>query len=703
MVGKKTIRNPRRRRRRPPRISGLVQVPRNSFRRLRRSRNDRRRPHRRHGRRLRLGNRRPQVAYEFCAKRQASLLRLLRGGRRYPRPHLHPLKYFSEHRRNKMATEKMEFQTEVRDLLHLMIHSLYSNREIFLRELVSNAADALDKRRFLSLSDAKLLPVGTELRIDVAVNQEGKTITIEDNGIGMNRDDLIKNLGTIAHSGTRKFVQGLKEGDKSGLDLIGQFGVGFYSAFIVARRVEVLSRKAGEDKGYLWASEGTGDFEISEMPKDAAGTKITLYLKDDDDSQEYASEWQVQSVIKKYSGFVSYGIYFHPAPVKNDKGEMETKAPERLNAEQALWRRPEKEVTEKEYKDFYSVVSHDGGEPAAWNHSHAEGAQEFWSLVYIPAKAPFDIWHNDSTHGLKLYVKKVFIMDDCKELLPPWLRFVRGVVDSEDLPLNVSREILQSNKIITNIRKHVIKKVLDSLQQMADKDVEKYTEWWRELGAVLKEGFYMNWEHLDELKKLLRFRSTKTEGTGLISLSEYVSRMPETQKEIYYLIGDRKEGIDSNPLLEAFRSKGYEVLLMTDPIDEFMMSSLTEFSEKKFHDISRGDVDFEKTEDEKKAEESSKSEFKGLCEALQKTLDTDIKEVRISSRLKESPCCLVTSEDAMSSRMERMMEAMGQGKMEKSKRILEINPTHPICEMLKAKIDKAEDLEIGRASCRERV
>lgn len=592
-----------------------------------------------------------------------------------------------------MSTEKMEFQTEVRDLLNLMIHSLYSNKEIFLRELVSNAADALDKRRFLSVSNAALLAVGTTLKIDIAVNTEGKIITIEDNGIGMNREDLISNLGTIARSGTKNFIKSLKENEQANVDLIGQFGVGFYSVFMVARKVEVLTMKAGESQGYLWTSAGTGDFEITEAPKQEVGTKITIYLKDDEESLEFANEWQIKSVIQKYSEFISYGIFFHPEPTKNDKGELEIQEPKRLNDKPALWRQSEKEVSEEQYKEFYSVVAHEGSEPAAWNHSHAEGSMEFWSLVYIPSKAPFNIWNNERAHGLKLYVKKVFIMDDCKELLPTWLRFVRGVVDSEDLPLNVSREILQSNKIITNIRKHVIKKVLDSLQQMADKDVEKYTEWWRELGAVLKEGFYMNWEHLDELKKLLRFRSTKTEGTGLISLSEYVSRMPETQKEIYYLIGDRKEGIDSNPLLEAFRSKGYEVLLMTDPIDEFMMSSLTEFSEKKFHDISRGDVDFEKTEDEKKAEESSKSEFKGLCEALQKTLDTDIKEVRISSRLKESPCCLVTSEDAMSSRMERMMEAMGQGKMEKSKRILEINPTHPICEMLKAKIDKAEDLE----------
>ncbi|SHK43370.1 molecular chaperone HtpG [Fibrobacter sp. UWH5] len=590
-----------------------------------------------------------------------------------------------------MATEKMEFQTEVRDMLNLMINSLYSNKEIFLRELVSNAADALDKRRFLSLSDASLLPNGTQLRIDIDVNKEQKKLTITDNGIGMNKEDLINCLGTIARSGTKNFIKNLKDSDKSSVDLIGQFGVGFYSIFMVAKKVEVLTLKAGETQGYLWSSEGTGEFEISECPRNEVGTKITLYLKDDEDAEDFTSEWKIKDIVKKYSGFVNYGIYFHPEATKNDKGEIEVKEEERLNDKTALWRQSEKEVKEEEYKEFYKVIGHDGGEPACWSHSHAEGSLEFWSLVYIPSKAPYNIWQNDALHGLKLYVKKTFIMDDCKDLLPPWLRFVRGVVESEDLPLNVSREILQSNKIVTNIRKHVIKKVLDALQNMADKEADKYTAWWKELGMVLKEGFYMNWEHLDELKKLLRFESTKTEEGKLVSLQEYVDRMPEGQKEIYYLIGD-KNAVKSNPMLEAFKAKGYEVLLMSDGIDEFMMSSLTEFGDKKFHDVSRGDVDFEKTEDEKKAEEANKGIFKGLCENLQKVLDEDIKEVRVSSRLKDSPCCLVTSDDAMSAQMERMMKAMGQANVPKSKRILEINPTHPICEMLKAKAEAGSDL-----------
>ena len=586
-----------------------------------------------------------------------------------------------------MATEKKEFQTEVQDLLHLMIHSLYSNKEIFLRELISNAADALDKRRFLSLSDASLLPVGTQLQIDLSVNSTNKTLTVEDNGIGMNKEDLISCLGTIARSGTKHFVQNLKDADKSSVDLIGQFGVGFYSAFMVANKVEVLSRKAGEESGYLWSSDGTGSYEISDMPKQEVGTKITLYLKDGEDFQE----WSVESIVRKYSEFVSYGIFLHHEPTKNDKGEMETKEPTRLNDKPALWRQSEKEISEQQYKDFYATVSHEGGEPLAWKHSHAEGSQEFWTLTYIPSKAPFNIWQNDRINGLKLYVKKVFIMDDCKDLLPPWLRFVRGVVDSEDLPLNVSREILQSNKIITTIRKRVIKDVLDKLSEMQTQNREKYEAWWKELGMVLKEGFYMNWEHLDELKKLTLFKSTKS-GDKFTSLEEYVKNMPKEQKEIYFLIGENKEAISASPILEAYKNKNFEVLLLSDPIDEFMMNALTEFEGKKFHDISRGDVDFEKTEEEKKSEEASKAEYKDLCSELQKILDANIKEVRVSSRLKDSPCCLVTDEAAMSHHMERMMAAMGQG-VTKSKRILEINPNHPICKMLKDKTANKEALE----------
>jgi molecular chaperone HtpG len=411
--------------------------------------------------------------------------------------------------------------------------------------------------------------------------------------------------------------------------------VGFYSSFIVADKVEVLSRKAGETQGYLWTSAGAGDFEIADTPKGEVGTKITLYLKEDEDSKEYASEWQVKSIIQKYSEFVSYGIYLHPEPVKNDKGELEIKEPERLNEKPALWRR----LKRKSPKTVQGILQCRRSRRHRTRRLEPQPRRRIpgiLSLVYIPSKAPFDIWHNERSHGLKLYVKKVFIMDDCKELLPPWLRFVRGVVDSEDLPLNISREILQSNKIITTIRKHVIKKVLDTLQNMADKEAEKYQAWWRELGIVLKEGFYMNWEHLDELKKLLRFQSTKTEGDKVVSLSEYIAGMPEAQKEIYFLSGENKEVVKSNPLLEVYKNKGYEVLLMTDTVDEFMMHSLQEYEDKKFHDISRGDVDFEKTEEEKNRRRIQ-NELQGPLFQNANGARYIHQGSRVSSRLKDSP------------------------------------------------------------------
>jgi len=588
-----------------------------------------------------------------------------------------------------MTPEKMEFQTEVRDLLNLMIHSLYSHKEIFLRELVSNAADALDKIRFLSIANPELLAGDSELKIELKANEETKVLTIEDNGVGMNREDLVANLGTIARSGTKNFLKSLTGESKHDLNLIGQFGVGFYSVFMVASKVEVHTRKAGEEQGWLWSSEGAGDFTISEMPKQSRGTKLTIYIKDEDDCRDYCREWQIRSIVRKYSEFVTHPIYLQPALGKDDK---EPKAPERLNEKPALWRQSPKGIEDEHYKDFYSHVSHEGSEPLCWNHTHVEGAQEFWSLLYVPAKAPFGIWQNERSHGLKLYVKRVYIMDDCKELLPTWLRFVRGVIDSEDLPLNVSREILQNNKIIANIRKHVVKKVLDSLQQVATDRPEDYKKFWKELGAVLKEGFYMNWENLDELKALLRFHSTRTEGDSIVGLKEYVERMPESQKEIYYMPGESRAAIQNSPHLEIFKSKGYEVLFMTDTIDEWMMQSLNEFDGKKFRDITRGDVELEKTQEEEKTEEESKKRFATLLDTLKSALETSVSEVRISSRLKDSPCCLVSSADAMGSHMERIMELTGQGNFQKSKRILEINPSHPICEGLLKKAEAGESL-----------
>ncbi|MCL2281989.1 MAG: molecular chaperone HtpG [Fibromonadales bacterium] len=583
-------------------------------------------------------------------------------------------------------SEKMEFQTEVRELLHLMIHSLYSNKEIFLRELVSNAADALDKLRFLSISNSSLLPASSELRIDIAANDETKVLTVEDNGIGMNKEELIQNLGTIARSGTKSFMQSITDDAKKEVSLIGQFGVGFYSAFMVASKVEVHSRKAGEEQGWQWTSEGTGEFSVDELPKEKNGTKITIYLKDEDDCKNFSQDWQIRSIVGKYSEFVTHPIYIHS--LDKDKKEKE----ERLNEKPALWRQSAKGIEEKQYKEFYGLVSHEGGEPLAWSHNHVEGAQEFWSLLYVPAKAPFGVrYASEQNRGLKLYVKRVFIMDDCKELLPNWLRFARGVIDTEDLPLNVSREILQSNKIVSNLKKHATKKILDTLQSVATDRKEDYAKFWVELGAVLKEGFYMNWEFLDELKNLLRFRSTKTGEKEFVGLEEYVARMPDSQKEIYYIIGESLSAVQGSPQLEACKAKGYEVLFLTDTIDEFMMQSLLDFKEKKFHDVALGDLEFEKTKEEENAEKESKKTFEKLCEVLQKNLSEEVSEVRITSRLKDSPCMLVRAAGGMGAHMEKLMALQGM-EAPKTKRIMEINPEHEICKNLLQKAEAGEDL-----------
>jgi molecular chaperone HtpG len=582
--------------------------------------------------------------------------------------------------------EKMEFQTEVRELLHLMIHSLYSNKEIFLRELVSNAADALDKLRFLSIANPELLPGGTELRIDISANDETQILTIEDNGIGMNKEDLIQNLGTIARSGTKSFMQSITGDEKRDVNLIGQFGVGFYSAFMVASKVEVHSRKAGEEQGYQWVSEGTGDFSVNELPKEKNGTKITIYLKDDDDCKNFAQEWQIKSIVRKYSEFVTHPIYIHSF----DKDKKENV--ERLNEKPALWRQSAKTIEEKQYKEFYELVSHEGGEPLAWSHNHVEGTQEYWSLLYIPSRAPFGVrYASENSHGLKLYVKRVFIMDDCKELLPNWLRFARGVIDTEDLPLNVSREILQSNKIVGNLKKHATKKILDTLQSVANDRKEDYAKFWIEMGAVLKEGFYMNYEFLDELKNLLRFKSTKTSEKEFVGLEEYVARMPESQKEIYYIVGESLTAVQGSPHLEACKAKGYEVLFLTDAVDEFMMQSLREFKDKKFHDTGLGDLEFEKSKEEEDAEKESKKTYEKLCETLQKVLGEEVSEVRVSSRLKDSPCMLVRAAGGMGAHMEKLMSMQGM-EVPKTKRILEINPEHEICKNLLKKAQDGEDL-----------
>ncbi len=598
----------------------------------------------------------------------------------------------------KAAPQKHEFQTEVRELLNLMIHSLYSNQEIFLRELVSNSADALDKVRFEGITNPQLMGEDTDLRIDLKVDEEARIITVSDNGIGMNEDDLMQSLGTIASSGTRRFLSSLSGDSKKDMSLIGQFGVGFYSVFMVAENVEVLTRKAGEDQAWLWSSTGDGEFLLSEAEKENRGTVVTIHLKDDEDISGFASEWKVREIIHKYSEFIVHPIWLTtlPKPEKGEDGELkpaEEKAAERLNEKTAIWRRSAKEVTEENHKEFYQQISNDfSGEPLTLTHQHVEGMQEFWSLVYVPSKAPFGLFNQDRGHGLKLYVKRIFIMDNCEDLLPSWLRFVSGVVDSEDLPLNVSREILQNNRIIAGIKKHVVKKTLDILQKMADDKPEDYVTFWKEMGVVLKEGFYMNYEWLDELKSLLRFHSTSSGTTDIISLKEYVSGMRDGQDVIYYITGENLKTMETSPLLETFRAKGFEVLFMADHVDEFMMSGLHEFDGKQFKDISRGDVELEKTEEEEKVEKEQQESYGKLCDALQNSLAETVESVRVTSRLQDSPCVLVNKEDAMSAHMERLMKQMGQDNMPVSKRILEINPEHAICKMLQAQSEAGEEL-----------
>ncbi len=598
----------------------------------------------------------------------------------------------------KAAPQKHEFQTEVRELLNLMIHSMYSNQEIFLRELVSNSADALDKVRFEGITHPDLLGEDTDLRIDLKVDEEARTITVSDNGIGMNEDDLMQSLGTIASSGTRNFLSNLSGDSKKDMSLIGQFGVGFYSVFMVSENVEVLTRKAGEDQAWLWSSKGDGEFLLSEADKDTRGTIVTIHLKDDEDISGFASEWKVREIIHKYSEFIVHPIWLTtlPKPEKGEDGELkpaEEKAAERLNEKTAIWRRNAKEVTPENHKEFYQQISNDfAGEPLTLTHQHVEGMQEFWSLVYVPGKAPFGLFNQDRGHGLKLYVKRIFIMDNCEDLLPSWLRFVSGVVDSEDLPLNVSREILQNNRVIAGIKKHVVKKTLDILQKMADDKPEDYATFWKEMGMVLKEGFYMNYEWLDELKSLLRFHSTSSGTTDIISLKEYVSGMRDGQDVIYYITGENLKTMSTSPLLETFRAKGFEVLFMADHVDEFMMSGLQDFDGKQFKDISRGDVELEKTEEEEKVEKEQQESYGKLCDALQNSLAETVETVRVTSRLQDSPCVLVNKDDAMSAHMERLMKQMGQDNMPVSKRILEINPEHAICKMLQAQSEAGEEL-----------
>ena len=591
------------------------------------------------------------------------------------------------------TAEKMEFKAEIKQLLDLMINSLYSNKEIFIRELVSNSSDAIDKIRFNSLTDDSILGEDKEFKIGIALDKEQKTITISDNGIGMDHDDIINNLGTIARSGTKAFMEQMTGDQKKDNGLIGQFGVGFYSVFMVAEKVEVLTQKVGEDQAYLWVSEGAGEFTIEKAERIGRGTSIIIHVKDGED--EFLENFRVRGILSKYSEYVSHPIelkYEEVTPKTEEAEETRELKSEVINEKPALWLRSKSDVTKEQYNEFYKHISNDFEDPLTYSHNKVEGNVSYTSLLYVPGKAPYGIMHQDSVTGLKLYVRKVFIMDECKELLPNYLRFIKGIIDSEDLPLNVSREILQSDDNIKALKKHVTSKSLAMLKKLANKDKEAYTKFWKEMGNVLKEGFYMNWDNLDDLKELLRFQSTSSaEEEEYTSLKDYVSRMKEDQKEIYYITAENRVAAESSPHLEIFKEKGIEVLYLIDPIDEWVTQSLTDFDEKQLVNITKGDIDLdkdkEKSEEEAAAEKEKEKEYKSLCKFTQKTLDEVVKEVRVSKRLKDSPCCLVADASDMGANMERIMKMSGQD-IPESKKIMEINPDHSIWQHVRGIFQK---------------
>ena len=592
---------------------------------------------------------------------------------------------------------KYEFQTEVNQLLHLIIHSLYSNKEIFLRELVSNASDALDKLKYLTVSDAALKNLQFNPRIDISFNEDAATptLTIRDTGIGMNDEDIKNNLGTIARSGTKAFLEQLAAEDKKDSNLIGQFGVGFYSAFMVASKIEVVSKKAGENTVWKWISDGKGEYEleqtddsafplIDDVPEGSNGTCITLYLNNED--SEFASRWKIEDIIKRYSDHIAFPIYLHYIHKEyDDKGNEKSQAAksEQINDASALWQKPKSELKDEDYKNFYKSLSHDSTDPLLYIHTKAEGTQEYTTLFYVPAKAPFDMYHADYKPGVKLFVKRVFITEDEKELLPVYLRFVRGIIDSEDLPLNVSREILQQNRILNNIRSASVKKLLGEFKKLSENDKEKYETFIAEYNRPLKEGLYSDYEHRDELLELIRFRTTNEENTWT-SLADYVQRMKEGQKAIYYITGGDEKALRQSPHLEAYKAKGFEVLIMPDEIDDIVIPSVGKYKDWELKAANRAGSDEElSTDEEKKEAKQKEKDFKPIVEKIKNALGDAVKEVRLSKRLADSPSCIVVDENDPSLQMERMMRAMGQQLRGEVKPILEINAEHPILQRLK--------------------
>jgi molecular chaperone HtpG len=581
--------------------------------------------------------------------------------------------------------ETLGFQAEVKQLLRLMIHSLYSNREIFLRELISNASDACDRLRFEAIATPALLETGDELSIRVEYDKNARTITISDNGIGMTRDEIVLHLGTIARSGTREFFEKLSGDQQKDAQLIGQFGVGFYSAFIVADSVTVVSRRAGlpASEAVRWQSDGAGEFTVEPCERSSRGTDVTLHLKPED--EELLSSWKLRSILIKYSDHIATPIRMPKEEWDKDKSEYRrTSELETVNQASALWARPKGDITEQQYRDFYKHLSHDFGDALAWTHNRVEGRNEYVQLLYLPAQAPFDLWDRRHQHGLKLYVRRVFIMDDAEQLLPSYLRFVRGVVDSNDLPLNVSRELLQESRDVRAIREGCTKRTLGLLEDLAENRKDDYAKFWAEFGQVLKEGVGEDSANRERIARLLRFRTSTSDAVPDVSLAEYASRAASEQKSIFYLTAESLEAARGSPHLEIFRKKGIEVLLLTDRVDEWMVGFLTEFDGKPLQSIAKGDLDLGAlaAAEEKEEQEKVANEFKELLERVKQALGDRVAQVRLSSRLTDSPACIVVDKDQMSANLQRLLKAAGQS-VPAAPPILELNGHHPLVSRLR--------------------
>ncbi|GAA2429835.1 molecular chaperone HtpG [Streptomyces glaucus] len=598
-----------------------------------------------------------------------------------------------------MATETFEFQVEARQLLQLMIHSVYSNKDVFLRELVSNASDALDKLRLEKLRDDSLDADVSDLHVEIEVDKDARTLTVRDNGIGMSYDEVGRLIGTIANSGTAKFLQELKEAgdDKDGAGaegLIGQFGVGFYSAFMVADEVTLLTRRAGESRGTRWSSRGEGTYTLETVDEAPQGTSVTLHLKPaDPDNQlhDYTSTWKIREIVKRYSDFITWPVRLVPEKTDGNADGDETPEPETLNSQKALWARSRDEVSDDEYHELYKHISHDWRDPLETIRLQAEGTFEYQALLFLPSHAPHDLFTQGFKRGVQLYVKRVFIMDDCEELLPPYLRFVKGVVDAADLSLNVSREILQQDRHIQAMRRRLTKKVLSTVKDMMAKDPERYATFWREFGAVLKEGLVTDSENRDALLAVASFATTRSEDEPT-TLQQYVERMKDGQEDIYYITGDSRQSIENSPHMEAFRAKGIEVLLLTDPVDEVWADTVGEYEGKRLRSVAKGEIDLDAEGDEKDGGEREKQneEYAGLLGWMKEQLAEDVKEVRLSSRLTVSPACVVSDAHDLTPALENMYRAMGQ-EVPKAKRILELNPGHLLVKGLNEAYKERED------------